>query len=235
MGLRNGELRKLFEEAFREIGKRQRAPEIEVGFHPFAGLNNYIRVRNRKVHVKLSDILQDAPRSVHRALAYILVAKLFHKKPAEEFTERYRTYTNSPLILRATERAQRRRGHKRIIGPRGRTRDLEKAFNKLNRAYFNGELKMPQLTWSVRRTRRVLGHTDRVHNTLVISRTLDDPRVPEFFFEYILYHEMLHLKYPPRRIRGRYYYHTPEFQRAEQRFKYFDQAQQWLEKFVTRR
>jgi len=235
MGLRNGELRSFFEEAFCEVGNRRSAPEVEVGFYPFAGLNNYIKVRNRKAYVKLSDILQDAPRPVHRALAYILVAKLFQKAPDEEFEEIYRCYINTPFVLRVIERVQRKRGRKRIIGTQGRVRDLQKAFHKLNRTYFNGELKMPKLTWSARRTHRILGHLDRIHNTLVISRTLDDARIPQFFFEYILYHEMLHLKHTPRRKGDRYYNHTPEFLREEQQFKCFDEAQKWLEKIASRR
>lgn len=235
MGLRNGELRKFFVEAFCEVGNRHTAPEIEIGFYPFAGLNNYIKVRNRKAYVKLSDILREAPRAVHRALAYILVAKLLQKPPEERFEEVYRSYITTPLVSRVIERVQRQRGRKRIFGTRGRVRDLEKAFHKLNRRYFNGELKMPKLTWSARPTRQILGHLDRVHNTLVISRTLDDARIPQFFFEYILYHEMLHLKHAPRRKGDRVYNHTPEFLREEQQFKYFDQAQKWLERIASRR
>lgn len=235
MGLRNGELRRCFEEAFCEVGNRRSAPEVEVDFYPFAGLNNYIKIQNRKAYVKLSDILREAPRPVHRALAYILVAKLLHKAPDERWEEIYRDYINTPPISRLIERVQQKRGRKRIIGTRGRVRDLEKSFHKLNRRYFQGQLKMPRLTWSPHRAHHLLGHLDRIHNTLVISRTLDDARIPEFFFEYILYHEMLHLKHPPRRIRDRYYNHTPEFQRDEQRFKYFAEAQKWLEKIASRR
>lgn len=232
-GPRNGELRRYFEQAFCEIGNRHSAPEVEVGFYPFAGLNNYIKIRDKRVHVKLSDILLDAPPSVHRALAYILVAKLLRKAPDKSWEEIYRRYTTTPLTLRLIERVQRERGRKRITGARGRVRDLEKSFQKLNHQYFQGQLKMPRLTWSSYRARRILGHLDRVHNTLVISRALDDARIPEFLFEYILYHEMLHLKHPPRRIKDRCYNHTPEFQRDEQRFKYFTQAQKWLEKIAS--
>jgi hypothetical protein len=235
MALRNGELRKVFQEAFCEVGHRRTAPEVEVGFYPFAGLNNYILVRNGKAYVKLSDILLEAPRPVHRALACILVGKLFQRPPDEEAEDIYREYINIPAIARTIEKVQRQRGRKRIMGAQGRVRDLQKAFQKLNRTYFKGQLKMPRLTWSAKRTHRILGHMDRVHNTLVISRTLDDARVPQFFFEYILYHEMLHLKHAPRKMGYRYYYHTPEFNKEEQQFRFFDQAQKWLEKIGTRR
>jgi predicted metal-dependent hydrolase len=184
--------------------------------------------------VKLSDILREAPSSVHRALAHILVAKLFRKAVNERFEDVYRNYAYRPEVIRANEQAQRNRGRKRILGPQGRVRDLEKAFKRLNRQYFDGKLKMPRLTWSVHRTRNILGHLDHVHNTLVISRTLDDLRVPEYFYDYILYHEMLHLKHPRRRVGDKCHYHTQAFLRDEQKFKYYHQAQDWLRKAVAR-
>jgi hypothetical protein len=234
MTSQNNGLRKYFEEAIRDVTNRRTMPEIEIGFFPFAGLNSYISIRKQKVYVRLSDILRSAPRSVHRALAHILVAKLFHKAVDEEFEEIYRAYTLNPQVIKANEWAQRRRGHKRIIGPQGRVRDLKKAFQRLNRIYFANQLKMPQLTWSVRRTRNILGHLDHIHNTLVISRTLDDARVPQFLFDYILYHEMLHLKHRPRRSGDRCNYHTAAFLRDEQKFKYYDRAQKHLRKMVAR-
>jgi hypothetical protein len=36
------------------------------------------------------------------------------------------------------------------------------------------------LSWSQRRTRRILGHHDGVHEAIVISRSLDRGDIPEF-------------------------------------------------------
>lgn len=235
MGLNHSELQKIFAEAFQTIGRRHTPPNIEIGFYPFASLNSYIQVKDGKATVKLSDLLEAAPRSVHRALADILVAKLLNKPPNPQSELIYQTYTKSPTIQQAIERIQRQRGRKRVVGPRGRVRDLEKTFHKLNKQYFGGSLKMPRLTWSTRRSMRILGYLDRIHRTLVISRLLDDARIPEFFYEYIMFHEMLHLKHAPRYKGNRCYNHTREFQQEEQQFKYYDQAQQWVERIASRR
>ncbi|MDW8239518.1 MAG: M48 family peptidase [Acidobacteriota bacterium] len=235
MGLSHSELQKIFAEAFQHIGHRRTPPHIEIGFYPFASLNSYIQVKDGKATVKLSDLLDNAPRSVHRALADILVAKLFNKPPNPQSELVYQTYTTSPPIRRAIERIHRQRGHKQFVGPRGRVRDLEKTFHKLNKQYFGGSLKMPRLTWSARRSVRILGYLDRIHRTLVISRLLDDARIPEFFYEYIMFHEMLHLKHAPRYKGNRCYNHTPEFQQDERRFRYYEQAQQWVERIASRR
>lgn len=235
MSVQLDEVKKCFAEAFREITHRRTVPEIEVGFYPFAGLNSYIRIRQGRVLVKLSDLLEDAPRSVHEALAYILVAKLFRKAIDRRCQEIYRAYTKRPEVARRLEHIYRRRGKKKIVGPRGRHRDLNKAFEWLNRRYFTGRLKKPTLTWSLRRSRTVLGYFDHTHNTLVISRLLDDPHIPDFVFEYVLYHEMLHLVHPPRTIRGKRYFHTSEFQQDEKKFPRYAEAHNWIRKIAGQR
>ena len=84
-------------------------------------------------------------------------------------------------------------------------------FAGLNARYFAGRLERPLLSWSQRRTGRVLGHHDHVHGAIIISRTLDSERVPRFVVEYVLYHEMLHVKHPPRAAGSRTVYHSRQF------------------------
>ncbi|HEY0004758.1 MAG TPA: SprT-like domain-containing protein [Pyrinomonadaceae bacterium] len=223
-------LKTLFVDAFRQLaGNRSKIPEVEVRFYPYAGLHHTIRLRSGRIYVRISDIFKDAPLNIHRALAFILVAKLL-SRPAPEVHDRvYREYACSPQILRASDIARRRRGRKLISTARGRVYDLNRMFDRLNRKYFDGQLEKPTLTWSQRRTRRILGHHDAAHETIVVSKTLDSSEVPEWFVEYILYHEMLHIKHPARVINGRRYYHTNAFRSEEQRFAYYQQALDWLD------
>ena len=39
---------------------------------------------------------------------------------------------------------------------------------------------------------------DASHNVIVLSRILDRPQTPQLAVEYVLYHEMLHVKHPLR-------------------------------------
>ena len=219
----------LFSEAFRQLGRSRPVPEIEVRFYPYAGISHKIRLRSGRVYVRISDIFKNAPPEVHRALAFILVARLLSKRTPEIHERVYRAYAYSPQVLRASDLARRQRGRKIVSSSRGRVYDLDKLFQRLNRRHFDGSIEKPVLTWSQRRTRRILGHHDAAHDTIVISKTLDDREVPEWFVEYVLYHEMLHIKHPARLIKGRRYYHTNAFRAEEQRFPYYEEAQSWLE------
>lgn len=228
-------LGELFAEAFRQLAGNRRVPEIEVRFYPYARLHNTIRLRSGRVHVRLSNICRDAPHSVLRAIAFMLVAKMLSKPVPEFYEHQFREYACSPQILRAEDIARQRHGRKVIASARGRFYDLEKMFDRLNRLYFDGRIEKPTLTWSQRRTRRILGHHDSAHDTIVISKTLDARDVPEWFVEYILYHEMLHIKHPARIIDGRRYYHTNAFRADERRFPRYEEAQLWLERIALKR
>ena len=229
------DVNKLFIDAFRHLGANRGIPVVDVRFYPYAGLRHTIRVRSGQVYVRLSDLSKDFPPEVMRALAFVLVARLLGKKVPEIHERTYREYSLTPEVMRSSDIARRRRGRKMVSTARGNTYDLEKMFTKLNRRYFDSSLERPTLTWSQRKTRNILGHHDRVYETITISKSLDAPQVPEWFVEFILYHEMLHIKHAARMINGRRYYHTAAFRLDERRFAKFDDAQQWLEQVAQQR
>ena len=228
-------LKTVFADAFRQITQRREPPEIHVSFYPFAGLNHTIRLRKQRMYVRVSDILRDAPPPVHQALAHILVSKLFNKKSGTEHESLYRQYAYQPQVLRASDLARQKRGRKLITGAVGRAYNLDKLFARINRLYFDGALPVPTLSWSQRKTKSILGHHDWMHDTIVISRSLDHAAVPEFVVEYVLYHEMLHVKHRPRVVNGRRIYHTAAFRADERRFAHYDEAVAWLDKLSRRR
>ena len=240
MAQSNHHLRGVFAEAFRRLdqkGKRLKpdVTAIEVKFYPYAGLHHTIRIRSGRVYVRLSDLFQAAPPEVIRALAFLLVARLLSRKPPAAEERIYRSYAFTPELLRASDLARKRRGRKVILSAQGKVYDLDRMFDRLNRRYFDEQLRKPTITWSKRRARNILGHHDSVHETITVSKTLDAREVPDWFVEYILFHEMLHIKHPARVINGRRYYHTPAFRADEQRFRHYQQAQHWLDRVIRRR
>jgi hypothetical protein len=225
-----------FREAFRHFDANRAVPEIEVRFYAYAyaGALHKIRLRSGRVYVRISDIFRDAPIETHRALAFILVAKLLRRRAPEKYERSYADYAYLPEVLRAIDLARSQRGRKIVSGARGEVYDLDKIFRQLNALYFGGTLEKPVLTWSQRRTRQLLGH-HASQDIIVINRALDDKDVPDWFVEYVLYHEMLHIKHPARLIKGRRYYHTNAFRADEQRFPQYDEAQDLLDWFAEER
>lgn len=233
-------LRRVFVDAFRQLTSKRKGfqPEItaiEVKFYPYAGLHHTIRVRSGRVFVRISDLFRAAPPEVIQALAFLLVARLVSRKPPRAHELVYRAYAFSPEVLRAADIARRQRGRKVISSATGRVYDLQRIFSRVNRRHFDGGIEKPSLTWSQRRARSILGHHDAVHDTITISKTLDSPDVPEWFVEYIMFHEMLHIKHPARIINGRRHYHTPSFRAEEKSYPRYAQAQEWLDRVIRTR
>ena len=222
----------IYRRVFRELKPRTPAPEIDLRFRPYANLDSRIRLESghRKILVKISDQLEHAPPEVQESLAHVLLGKLYRKPVDRSHQLRYREFVNRADIRRRALEIRRQRGRKRLTPPAGGSYDLDAMFDALNREYFGGALAKPRLGWSERRSRRLLGHYDHAHDTIVVSRLLDSRTVPRFVVEYVLFHEMLHLKHPVEYRSGRRCVHGPEFKREERLFPQYDEANRYLKR-----
>ncbi len=210
-------------------------PLLEVKLRRFTSLNTTIRLRRDqdgmgRLVVRLSDLLENAPESVHQAIAHILLAKLYRKPVAPMHADRYRRYAQSEAVSRQAEQMRQIRGRKIISSPQGKIYDLNEVFESVNRRFFHGLMGRPILTWSAHVAKRMLGHYDAAHNTIVVSRVFDRPGTPRYAIEYLLYHEMLHLKHPVKVRAGRRCVHSREFQAEERLFPELDLAREFLKR-----
>jgi len=129
-----------------------------------------------------------------------------------------------------SSRIRQERGRKRISSAKGHHYDLDEVFESLNTRFFHGLLGRPTLTWSAHYAKRMLGHYDAAHNTIVVSRVFDRSNTPRYAIEYLLYHEMLHLKHPVRVRAGRRCVHSREFQAEERLFPELELAREYLKR-----
>lgn len=223
----------IYHEAFRKLDRDTFQQKIEVEFYPYVGINHTIRVRNQIVYVRISDVFRDAPLDVQNSLAYILVSKLVRKNISPEIIRHYKNFVKSEEIFIQGANNKKTRGRKIITSSKGEFYDLEEIFARLNKDYFAETIAKPALTWSMRKTYRILGHHDLAHNTIVISKSLDDKKVPIYVVELVVFHEMLHIFHPTQHRAGRRYNHTPQFRRSEEKFAYFAKAENWIQKNIN--
>jgi hypothetical protein len=221
-------LLRILEAAYRELRPRAPMPEFRAEFFPFANLNNTVRLRDGQVRMRLSDLLEGAPEPVLHAIAHLLLAKLYGKPAAAPHARRYRQYAGRRDVSAKTHLVRQMRGRKQLSGPQGAVYDLEQIFDELNTRFFHGLLGRPLMTWSRDHARNSLGHYDPAHNAIVVSRVFDHARVPRYAVEYLVYHEMLHLKYPVRLRGSRRCVHPPQFQAEEKRFPRLAEAKRFL-------
>src|SRR5579863_9379855 len=90
----------IFEEEYRALRPRAPMPPIAVRFRRFTSLNTTIRLREKKIHVSLSDLLEGAPESVVHAIAHILLAKLYGLDIDPTHNHRYKRFASSAAVTR---------------------------------------------------------------------------------------------------------------------------------------
>lgn len=221
-------IQEIFRLNYRALRPRAPMPEIRIEFYAFANVNNTIRMREGRLLVRLSDLLEGAPERVLESIAHILLAKIYRKPIEPAHATRYRRYVSSHDITAKAHLVRQIRGRKRIASARGHVYHLEEIFDELNQRFFFGLLARPQMTWSQVRSRQSLGHYDPAHNAIVVSRIFDHPGVPRCAVEYIVYHEMLHLKHPVKLRGSRRCVHSREFVAEENLFPHLQQAKAFL-------
>src|SRR6516164_4791369 len=100
----------------------------------------------------------------------------------------------------------------------GRHFDLTLMFDALNAQFFAGRLPKPYLGRSTCNFRRQFGSYDPGPNQILLNKRMDRPEIPQYVVEYVLYHEMLHVKHPTRKSGCTLVSHSAEFRAEEKLF-----------------
>jgi predicted metal-dependent hydrolase len=92
----------------------------------------------------------------------------------------------------------------------------------------------PTLSWNRTLTARKFGHYQPSRDTVMISVTLDDPGVPDYVVDFVVYHELLHKKYGSMNVNGRRLSHSPAFRAEERRFADYHEAERVIHELALR-
>lgn len=219
----------LFQRMFTRIGCEGRPPQFHVVFYPYSSLVITLRRRADIVYVRFSDLLRRAPVAVLEGAAALLLARVYQHRPPRSLIQPYLEYARSDRTRTRIHRLRSHRVRPAAISPRGAHHDLTQLFDRLNERYFSSELPRPHIAWSSSAWRRQFGSYDPGPNQIVLNRRMDRPGVPQFVVEYVLYHEMLHVKHPTRRSGCGLISHSPEFRAEEKRYEHFHAARKFLD------
>lgn len=180
--------------------------------------------RRRQYIVRLHHLFVDAPKQMIEHLArYISLNDSASSKALGDYIDE-----NQDHIL------PRQRQIKRpaALSTQGRTYDLQQIFDLLNREYFKGKVDA-RITWGrnacrgkARRSINV-GSFELEENLIRVHPGLDQEWIPDYYIQWVVYHEMLHAVHPIPVVNGRRRFHTADFTRDEHRFANYDKAVAW--------
>jgi hypothetical protein len=222
----------LFQRMFTRLGCDGRPPRFRVEFYAYSSLVLTIRRREDAVYVRFSDLLRRAPLTVLEGGAALLLARVYRRKAPRGLVEPYLEYARSDRTRTRMNRMRRGRVRLARTNPQGEHFNLARLFDELNRTYFAGDLQRPHIGWSTRKWRRQFGCYDPGPNQILLNRRMDRRGVPQFAVEYVLFHEMLHVKHPTRRSGCSLVSHSREFREEEKRFAEFERARRVLDRLA---
>jgi hypothetical protein len=221
---------RIFQRIFTRLGCQGRPPQFQVELYPYANLSHTLRLRQDVAYVRLSDILHEAPVPVIEAAAAILLGQMYRRRVPRDLRDIYREFALSHSTRRHIARVRRKRARRIADKPLGTAHDLGVMFDSLNAQYFGGNLHRPRIGWSSRVWRSQFGCYDPSLDQIVMNKRLDRADVPALAVEFILYHEMLHVKHPIRAAACGLQSHSPEFRAEEKRFEHYAPARKFLER-----
>lgn len=222
----------LFQRIYTRLGCEGRPPRFHVEFYPYTNLVLTIRRREDAVYVRLSDLMRQCSLPVREGAAALLLSRIYRRRAPRLLVQPYLDYARSQRTRQRIQRMRSTRVRPVTVNARGRHFDLGGMFDSLNGKFFGGNLSRPHLGWSNRGWRRQFGCYDPGPNQILLNRRMDQPGVPQFVVEYVLFHEMLHVKHPTRRSGCTLVSHSKEFRAEEKQFPEFDRARRFLDRLA---
>ena len=222
-------------------------PPPEIAFYPYTDAKSTVRERGRRLHFRLSDQLKEAPDQVLEGVVGVLLCRILGLPAARadpDAVRAYRRYLVEHLPARRGHHAAgeggqghgpaaRRSSGRKHIDPVGAHRSLLESYLRVSMDMDLALPRVPKLSWSKTVSGHRFGHWDEDHNVVVISQILDDPDVPEFVLDYVLYHELLHILHPVRMGSGtKRIVHSAAFRRDERRFPRWKDGDEWIERLA---
>lgn len=183
-------------------------------------LRSYLSFRKErsKITLRVHRLFEKADHSILDALmSYVCHNNKEAKSLMRRYVHEYFANTTLPRIPLLT---------------RGKVYDLQVFYDRIKKQFFSPSFDAV-IGWSRAPKRKKYRHItfgtyDRHRRRILIHPLLDQIGVPEYFIEFVVYHEMLHAEVPAQiDTAGRCRSHTKQFRLREQLFPFYLEAKKW--------
>jgi hypothetical protein len=177
------------------------------------------------VEIRISDYLIDAPDIVLYEFSKAVVMTMAKKKPV--YGKAFLDWVTSDEYINSKRKIYLRRSRNLTGSPEGNERSMIDSLDRL----LDSSLLAPDIidnsffSWTRTSNIRKMGFCSPMMRVVGISSTLDDLNVPEYVFDYVVYHECLHLEQgyrPGQRV------HDRAFRDKEKKFPRYEEAERYL-------
>lgn len=181
-----------------------------------------IKERNNVVIIRLHRMFLCAESAVLKEIADYIKRNMKKTPLIREFINRHIHSLKKGPLRRTTIRTE------------GRHYDLKEMYHSINLEYFGGMISA-SITWGAKSpkraaAKRTLGSYSYHTDTIRINPQMDSIKVPRYYMEFLVYHEMLHADIGINNENGRRIVHSREFKKREKKFRHYKSAVEWEKK-----
>ena len=190
-----------------------------------AHLHYAYRITNGGIEIELSDYLQNASDKVLSDTCKAIVGWSMGKKYISP--ESLSTYVRSEDFIVKNRPTYLKRSRTFLMTQQGRSRNLIDSVERLMESdlVVDSDITNSYFTWAEHMAKYRFGQCNQTFRVVSINPVLDDERVPEWILDYVIYHEILHLR---QDMSKKHRPHNAQFKSWEHRFPEYDKAEQYL-------
>jgi len=184
------------------------------------------------IEIELSDYLENAPISVLNDECTAIVAWSRGKKYVQP--ESLSDYIRSVDFIVGNRPTYLRRCRTVSMTQQGKSKNLIDSVERLMdmELVFDTDIRNSFFTWATHMAKFKFGQCNQTFRVVSVNPDLDSDSVPDEVVDYVVYHEILHLRQDPTKNRRP---HNAQFRSWEHMFPDYDSMEEYLKKFYTKR
>ena len=204
--------------------------DYKVTLKPKAHLHYAYRITKTGIEIELSDYLVDAPISVLNDECTAIVKWSMGKKyvQPQSLTE----YICSPDFIVGNRPKYLSRSRTFTMSQQGSSKNLIDSAERLLEMglIYDTDIRNSYFTWATHMAKYKFGQCNQTFRVVCINPDLDADYVPDNVVDYVVYHEILHLR---QDMTKNHRPHNAQFRAWEHMYPDYDEIEEYLQNFYS--
>jgi len=195
---------------------------------PHAHLHYSYAIRDGCMNIELSDYLDDAPDHVIRDTCKAVVSWAVRGK--YNTPKSLMDLIHSEKFIVGKRPLYLERSRTVTMDQQGRCKNLLDSVERLrdNGLICDDDIRNSFFSWVDHMSKYKFGQCNQLFRVVTVNPVLDSDEVPDYVLDFVIYHEILHLRQDPTKNRRP---HNSQFKCWERQFPLYDDAERYLKNF----
>ena len=217
---------KMLNDAFRTVGMEHGYDSVSADFSEFKEFKVKWQRSGGWAEFEVSDYMKDAPPEVMDGLAETIFSRI-SRRWSRNYPPTMMSWITSEDFVKKKQPLYLMRARNLSGRPDGVHVDLKGSYERLIDMGLTNHDKDLRISWTRHPNTKRVGYCSVLMKVIAVSSIFDDPNIPLFVSDYVLYHELIHMAkgFDPFGQR-----HGPDFHVLERLYPRRKEAEEWLKR-----